>query len=202
MAVAADRKASRDANRDERGRRRRLAIFLAHRLPCAGGRRAGRGGAAPARSLRDVLDRRWPHSDRRGARRRARIFRALHAALCIPAFLALLAGLAWAALSVSVDALSGRGRAAPAEAERAARGDDAGGGGAARKRERDRPLSVPDRRGRRHGDDGRARPCRDPDRRAGRRPARGRRRSRSRCCCSRRSAGLRRADATVLRACF
>ena len=173
MAITAYRKELE--RRGSRRRGRRLAIFLSHRLPPAGGRRAGRGGAAPARSLRDVLDRRRPRFDRRGARRRARVFRSLHAALRGSSLSRPAGGIGLGGAIGAVDALPGRSRAAPVEDKRVARGDAAGGGCAAGKRERDRPLSVSDRRGRRHGDHSRAIPRRDPERSAGRWPARGRR---------------------------
>ena len=65
----------------------------------------------------------------------------------VPAFLALLAGLVWATLSILWTPYP-LAAAQSCSSWRPARCDGAGGGGAARERERHRPLPFPDRRGR------------------------------------------------------
>ena len=75
----------------------------------------------------------------------------------VPAFLALLAGLAWAALSILWTPYPVAAGQLTLKLSVLLVGDHAGGGGAARKRQRDRSLPLPHRRRRRHGDNGRAR---------------------------------------------
>ena len=98
MAIAADRKSSRDANRDDAADASRFFSRIGY-LVLAVGAPVGVVmhplGLYVMFSIGVGLD-----PDRRGARRRTGVLRSLHAPFPVPAFLALLAGLGWAALSV------------------------------------------------------------------------------------------------------
>ena len=199
MAAAADRKASRDADRDDAADASRFFSRIGYLVLAVG---------APVGVVLHPLGLYVMFSIGVGLILIAAaldaepgFFRRFMRPFFIPAFLALLAGLAWAALSVLwtpypvaagqlllklIVLLVATMLAVAAPRENASR---------------DRSLSVPDRRGGRHGGHGRARACRDDDtaRRttAGSRPAP----SRSPCCCSRRWRHSPRADAMASRAC-
>ena len=194
MAIAADRKALRTRIATTPLTPRDFSLASATLLAVG----APVGVVRTRWSLRDVLDRRRPRSDRLGAGRRARVFDRFMRPFAIPAFVVLLAGSAWAALCV-VDALSGRGRELlrmsvllAATLRRWWR----------RGKTRAPPTFICSHRpGRRHGDHGRAGPRRDLDRR----PDDGRLAAGAVAIAVLlfpAMAGSRRADATVLRGCF
>ena len=148
-----------------------------------GDRRAGRRRRPSARPLHLLPDRRRDDPDGGGARGKPGFLDRVLRAFRRPTFLALIAGLAWATLSVlwtpyPVSALQHALKLGAAD-----RGDAAGGRRAARKRARHRPLSFPDRRRPWHGRDGGQGPVeyRRPARRTT--AASGRAGSRSPFCC-------------------
>ena len=166
MAAATDRKRLRDADRDDAADASRFFSRIGYFVLAVG---APVGvvlhplGLYVMFSIGVGLD-----SHRRGARRGTWIFRAFQPAFFRSGFSRLAGGTGLGGVVDSVDALSGRGRSTSPQTGGPARRHNAGCVGAARERGRDRPLSVPDRRDRRHGNTGRARAYRDAERDGGR----------------------------------